>query len=161
MNEVLGSEIGVSSDLIEQLSYRNDETRPHILVTDDSSVARNQIKRAMEQIGIDVTLANNGQEGLQQLKSWADEGMDVPQNIPLMISDIEMPEMDGYTLTKEVRKDPRIAGIKILLHSSMSGSFNESMVEKVGADQFIPKFSPDDLAKTVQEMIAAAKLKQG
>lgn len=153
MSEVVGADEMVSSELIEEYSAQNEGKRPHILVADDSSVARKQIKRTMEQVGIDTTIVRDGKEALDQLKAWADEGIDVKNHISMMVSDIEMPEMDGYTLTIEVRKDPRIADIKILLHSSMSGTFNNNMVDKVGADKFIPKFSPDDLATTVQEMI--------
>jgi len=154
MAEVVGVDNSVSSDLVEDFLSQNTESRPHILVADDSSVARNQIKRTMEQIGIDTTIVRDGKEALNQLKSWADDGVDIKSHIALLVSDIEMPEMDGYTLTTEIRKDPRLAEIKILLHSSMSGTFNNNMVEKVGADKFIPKFSPDDLAATVQEMLA-------
>jgi two-component system chemotaxis response regulator CheV len=91
---------------------------------------------------------------------WADDGIDVKQHIAQLISDIDMHEMDGYTLTSEIRKDPRLQGIKILLHSSMSGDLNNSMVGIVGSDKFIPKFSPDDLASTVQALIEEWKLEQ-
>jgi len=153
MVEVIGSDEVVSSDLVDNFSSQNAAVRPHILVADDSSVARNQVKRAMAQIGIDTTITRNGKEALDQLKAWADEGIDVTKHIALLVSDIEMPEMDGYTLTSEVRKDPRIADIKVLLHSSMSGTFNTNMSKKVGADKFIAKFSPDELANTVQEFV--------
>jgi len=160
MSEVVGADETVSSDLVENYASQNSGERPHILVADDSSVARNQVKRTMEQIGIDTTIVRDGKEALDQLKAWADEGIDVTKHISMLVSDIEMPEMDGYTLTMEIRKDPRIAGIKILLHSSMSGTFNNNMVEKVGADKFIPKFSPDDLASTVQEILEEWKTEQ-
>jgi two-component system chemotaxis response regulator CheV len=160
MAEVVGADESVSDELVDNYAPQNAQVRPHILVADDSSVARNQVKRAMEQIGIDTTIVHDGKEALDQLKLWADNGIDVKKHIALMVSDIEMPEMDGYTLTTEVRKDPRIAGIKILLHSSMSGTFNNTMVEKVGADKFIPKFSPDDLAITVQELVDEWKAEQ-
>jgi len=160
MSEVVGADEAVSSDLVENFSTQNAGERPHILVADDSSVARNQVKRTMDQIGVDTTIVRDGKEALDQLKAWADEGIDVEKHISMLVSDIEMPEMDGYTLTIEVRKDPRLAGIKILLHSSMSGTFNNTMVEKVGADKFIPKFSPDDLASTVQEMLEEWKTEQ-
>jgi two-component system chemotaxis response regulator CheV len=151
--EVIGTDLRVSDNLIESFTERNAEIRPHILVADDSSVARNQIKRTMEQIGIDTTIVNDGRQALNQLKAWAEQGIDVKNHIAMMISDIEMPEMDGYTLTTEVRKDPQLKDIHILLHTSMSGNFNTNMVEKVGADRFIPKFSPDDLAIAVQDLI--------
>src|SRR5690606_40318531 len=65
--------------------------------------------------------------------------------ISLLISDIEMPEMDGYTLTAEIKADPLLRNMHVVLHSSLSGVFNEAMVKKVGADQFIAKFHPDEL----------------
>jgi len=160
MSEVIGADETVSSELVNDYAEKNTGERPHILVADDSSVARKQVKRTMEQIGIDTTIVRDGKEALDQLKKWADEGIDVTKHISLLVSDIEMPEMDGYTLTIEIRKDPRLAGIKILLHSSMSGTFNNTMVEKVGADKFIPKFSPDDLASTVQELLEEWKTEQ-
>lgn len=110
-------------------------------------------KKTMEQIGIDTTIVQDGKEALEQLQQWQSEGIDVKQHIALIISDIEMPEMDGYSLTSAVRKDPDLETIKILLHSSMSGEFNESLVEKVGANKFIAKFDPDELASTVQDLV--------
>jgi two-component system chemotaxis response regulator CheV len=160
MAEVVGFEEKVSEELVDDYLSQNEDKRPHILVADDSSVARKQVERSMEQIGIDATIVRNGKEALDQLKSWADEGIDVNKHISMLVSDIEMPVMDGYTLTTEIRKDPRIASIKILLHSSMSGEFNNNMVEKVGADKFIPKFSPDDLANTVQKLVDEWKAEQ-
>lgn len=160
MSEVVGADETVSNNLIDNFANQNADYRPHILVADDSSVARNQVKRTMEQIGIETTITRDGKEALQQLRAWADEGIDVKHHIAMLISDIEMPEMDGYTLTTEIRKDPRLQGIKILLHSSMSGTFNNNMVDVVGADKFIPKFSPDDLAITVQGLLEEWKREQ-
>ena len=81
------------------------------------------------------------------------EGIEVKQHIALIISDIEMPEMDGYSLTSAVQKDPDLETIKILSHSSMSAEFNESLVEKVAANKFIAKFDPDELPSTVQDLV--------
>jgi len=153
MAEVLGMDDVVSADLIAQYSRHNAGQQLHVLVADDSSVARNQIKRTMAQIGIDCTLVNNGKQALDLLKEWTDQGIDINKHIALLISDIEMPEMDGYTLTSAIRQIPALNGLKILLHTSMSGTFNNALVEKVGADKFIAKFAPDDLALTVQEML--------
>jgi two-component system chemotaxis response regulator CheV len=151
--EVVGTNHQVSEDLSQNFSAQNEHRRPHILVADDSSVARKQIAKTMEQIGVDTTIVIDGKQALEQLQSWHDEGIDVKQHIALVISDIEMPEMDGYSLTTAIRKDPALDAIQVLLHSSMSGGFNESLVEKVGANKFIAKFDPNELATTVQEMV--------
>ncbi|RKZ99919.1 MAG: chemotaxis protein CheV, partial [Gammaproteobacteria bacterium] len=148
-----GADESVSSELKDKFSTQNSEAHPHILVADDSSVARHQIKKTMDQIGIETTIVRDGKEALDQLKAWAADDIDIKNHISLVISDIEMPEMDGYTLTTEIRKDPQLQDIKVLLHTSMSGAFNNTMVEKVGADRFVAKFSPDDLASAVQDLI--------
>ena len=120
-----------------------------ILVVDDSSVARKQVIRCVEALGMEVGALNDGRQALDWLKARADEGSNVPGDLLMMISDIEMPEMDGYTLTAEVRNDPRLKDLHVMLHTSLSGVFNQAMVQKVGADDFLAKFSPDDLAERV------------
>ncbi len=88
------------------------------------------------------------------LQKWADED-DAPitQRVSVVISDIEMPEMDGYTLTKKIKEDPRLQDLYILLHTSLSGVFNDAMVKKVGANEFVPKFKPDELAMVVARYV--------
>lgn len=71
----------------------------------------------------------------------------------MLITDAEMPAMDGYKLTYEIRQDPRLQNMFITLNTSLSGSFNQAMVEKVGCDRFISKFQPDELVKLVQERL--------
>lgn len=126
-----------------------EPTGSRILVVDDSSVARRQIIRCMESLGIEVFALNDGRQALDWLKEQADQGRDVTEDLLMMISDIEMPEMDGYTLTAEVRSDPRLKDLHVMLHTSLSGVFNQAMVRKVGADDFLAKFSPDELADRV------------
>ncbi|MEM5537959.1 chemotaxis protein CheV [Neptuniibacter pectenicola] len=124
-----------------------------ILITDDSSVARNQMKRSLEGLGIKVTSCNNGREAWDYLCDMADRGVDVTTHFLMVISDIEMPEMDGYTLTSMIRDDERMKSMHVVLHTSLSGGFNVSMVKKVGADGFLAKFNPDDLATAVVQRI--------
>ena len=141
----------VSAKRVNRIRSDEEERQPIILVADDSSVARNQIKRTLQQLGIECVLANDGKQALEMLKQWAENDDELPlhERLCMVISDIEMPEMDGYTFTTEVRKDPRMSDLHILLHTSLSGVFNKAMVEKVGADDFIAKFQPDVLAKSV------------
>ncbi|MBE0509908.1 MAG: chemotaxis protein [Chromatiales bacterium] len=151
MSEVIGGNEIVSEAVIAQ---SGDSGIPrHILVVDDSSVARNQIKRALEQLGIGSTLANDGAEGLKQLQNWAAESQPITERIAMVISDVEMPRMDGYTMTAAIRQDPNLRDLYIVLHTSLSGLFNNALVDKVGANKFIPKFNPDELATAVLERI--------
>ena len=125
-----------------------------VMIADDSTVARNQVKRALEPLGINMVLAKNGRDALDQLlEIEATCENSITEKVALMISDIEMPEMDGYTLTAEVKGNDRMKKMPIILHTSLSGVFNNAMVAKVGADDFIPKFHPDELATSVKKWL--------
>lgn len=125
----------------------------HVLIVDDSKIARKQVARCLEGIGVKVTALNDGKQAWEYLQELVDSGVDINDEYLMMISDIEMPEMDGYTLTANVRKDPRLADLHVVLHTSLSGVFNKAMVEKVGADGFISKFNPDILGNEVVQRI--------
>ena len=127
-----------------------------VLTVDDSSVARKQVARCLQTVGVEVVSLNDGRQALDYLRKLVEEGKDPAEEFLMMISDIEMPEMDGYTLTAEIRNDPRMQKLHIILHTSLSGVFNQAMVKKVGADDFLAKFRPDDLASRVVDRIKAA-----
>ncbi|HEY0288163.1 MAG TPA: chemotaxis protein CheV [Pseudomonas sp.] len=129
-----------------------------VLTVDDSSVARKQVTRCLQTVGVEVTALNDGRQALEFLRKLVDEGKKPEEEFLMMISDIEMPEMDGYTLTAEIRSDPRMSKLHIILHTSLSGVFNQAMVKKVGADDFLAKFRPDDLAARVVDRIKAADI---
>lgn len=158
--EVSPVEENVSEGLIGE-EIAQQAASKHVLIVDDSSIARKQIKRCVETIGVETTLLNDGRQALDLLRNLADQGEDVASKYLVMISDIEMPEMDGYTLTAEVRNDPRLAKLHIVLHTSLSGVFNQAMVKKVGADDFLAKFNPDQLATMVTDRIKAAEAQAG
>ena len=124
-----------------------------ILIADDSQVALNQVSGVLEKLGIDVVATHNGLEAYQVLEAWKAEGKDIHEDVLMLITDAEMPEMDGYMLTSEIRKDPLLKSMFIVLHTSLSGSFNKAMVEKVGCDGFLSKFQPERLTKEVQRII--------
>lgn len=144
----------ISGDIAtKEMKTKAEEYR--IMICDDSQVARNQMIRSLEELGLKVTVANNGRQAWQILKDLADRDVVVPDYFLMLISDIEMPEMDGYTLTSMIRGDTRMDKLHVILHTSLSGGFNVSMVKKVGADGFLAKFNPDDLASVVVKRINA------
>jgi len=117
-----------------------------ILIVDDSAVARGQIRRTLEQMKYPHRFANNGREALNILEALSRDTVPITDKVYMVVSDIEMPEMDGYTLTAMIRANPALKSLHVLLHSSMSGIFNRTMVEKVGANDFLAKFSAEELA---------------
>ena len=137
------------ADRIAPLSAATGKAPREVLVVDDSRVARNQIRSVLEQLGLGATLLSDGRQALEHLQQLAHNGVAPHERYAMVISDIEMPAMDGYTLTTEIRRDPALRGLFVLLHTSLSGVFNQAMVERVGADDFVPKYSEHELAQRV------------
>jgi two-component system chemotaxis response regulator CheV len=152
VEKVLAEIVIYDTNISEKLLV--DELMPNlkgrsVLVVDDSATARWQIRQTLVKLGIIVIEEKNGKAALNLLKSWADADEVVTDKILMMFTDAEMPEMDGYRLTAEVRQDARMKDLFIALNTSLSGSFNQAMVDKVGCNRFISKFQPDLLVEVV------------
>lgn len=150
--EIIDYDVSISEEVLDHDLVASMHGRK-VLVVDDSSTARNQVIGTLSQLGVQIIECCDGLEALNLLRSWADEGIDVAKELLMMITDAEMPEMDGYKLTFEVRNDARMKDLYITLNTSLSGSFNEAMVKKVGCDRFISKFQPDLLVEVAQDRL--------
>src|SRR5476651_1755963 len=124
-----------------------------VLLVDDSNVALSQLRDTLGQLGVKMHIASDGLKALNKLKAWADSGQVMTDKLLMIFTDAEMPEMDGYRLTTEIRNDPRLRSLYVVLHTSLSGSFNDSMVKKVGCDNFLSKFQPDKLVDVVRQRL--------
>lgn len=153
VEKVLDQVIHTNTHVSENLASQSDGASRNVLVVDDSLVARNQISKALEQIGVQCTTAEDGKHAMDILQGMLDDGVDVCSYFMMVISDIEMPKMDGYMLTTAIRSHSQLNTLYILLHSSISGVFNVDMVEKTGANRFIQKYSADDLAASVLKLM--------
>lgn len=154
VEKVLAELIGITIDISEDATLDADEARAlRILVADDSLVARKQVKSTLDTIGVNCDLAKNGREALDMLKKAVEDGKPVTDTYDVVISDIEMPEMDGYTLTTEIRNDEHLREIPVMLHTSLSGTFNSNMVKKAGADRFVAKFNAQELSKELHNLL--------
>ena len=151
MKEVIGGRESAEEEFIDQDQIGQGDH--HILVVDDSSVARNQVKRVCTQVGARCTVLKDGQEAWDYLLKLAEQGIDISTYFSMIISDVEMPRMDGYTLAKKIKSHPNMEQVYLVLHTSLSGVFNSSMVEKVGADKFLAKFEPNVLVQAIQERL--------
>lgn len=157
--EVSPMEEGISEDILETARSNQELEAPKVLIADDSKIARKQVSKCLEALGIEVTAMNDGRQALEHLRGMVESGQNPADYYAMMISDIEMPEMDGYTLTTAVRGDPVMNKMHIILHTSLSGVFNQNMVQKVGANDFIAKFNPDVLAAKVAEQVKVSQTK--
>lgn len=123
-----------------------DVVQGKILVVDDSALARKQIAETLEAINLPYITATNGKEALAILKSHNNQDTD---KISMVVSDIEMPEMDGYTLTESIRNEPNIKDMYVLLHTSLSGAINLEKAKQAGANDMLTKFIPEELMQKI------------
>ncbi|MGE4501445.1 MAG: chemotaxis protein [Thiomicrospira sp.] len=156
--EVSGMPDTMSEDFVEHNISKTKGQGYFILGADDSTVARTQLKATLDRLGINHAIVNNGKKALDLLKRWADEaeqGVSSPvsKRVLMVISDIEMPEMDGYTLTTSIRKDERLKDLFVILNSSLSGGFNDKLTEKVGANKFLSKWHSEELVNEIVKRI--------
>ncbi len=162
VEKVLAEMVGMEIEIKQETTVNSEQAKSlRLLVADDSLVARKQVKATLDKIGLECDLAKNGQEALDMLKEAVKDGKPISDTYDVIISDIEMPEMDGYTLTTEIRADDRLANLPVMLHTSLSGTFNSNMVKKVGADRFVAKFDAEELAKEVHGMLTECGLIKG
>ncbi len=128
-----------------------------VVFADDSSVARRQIERTLESLGVPFRGAINGRVAWAELQQLADQaqaaGRTVADLVSLVLTDVEMPEMDGYILTKSIKSDPRFEGIPVIMHSSLSGMSNQQLGRSVGVDEYVAKFEPQKLAETLRRRL--------
>jgi two-component system chemotaxis response regulator CheV len=129
-----------------------------ILAADDSVSARLMIEQGLDAMGLPYIMYKNGKEAWDQLQAISDkaqaEGKTVHDKVALVLTDLEMPEMDGFTLTRNIKQDSRFSSIPVVIHSSLTGSTNEAHVKKVGADAYVAKFAADDLANALRHAMS-------
>ena len=104
-------------------------------------------------MNVKYVAAMNGQEAwseLQKVAAYAEtSGQKITDLVSLVLTDVEMPEMDGYILTKKIKTDPRFAGVQVIMHSSLSGMSNQQLGKSVGVDEYVPKFEAQKLSETL------------
>jgi two-component system chemotaxis response regulator CheV len=128
-----------------------------ILAADDSAVARLMIEQGLQAMDLPYIMTKTGQEAWDRLQTIAAraeaEGKAVQDKVALVLTDLEMPEMDGFTLTRNIKQDARFKSIPVVIHSSLTGTANEGHVKSVGADAYIAKFMAEELADTIRKML--------
>lgn len=128
-----------------------------ILAADDSAVARMMIEQGLQAMGVPYIMAKTGQEAWDRLQALSvqavAEGKTVQDKVALVLTDLEMPEMDGFTLTRNIKQDARFRSIPVVIHSSLTGSTNEGHVKSVGADAYVAKFVAEELAATIHQLL--------
>ncbi len=128
-----------------------------ILAADDSAIARTMIEQALTAMGLPYIMTKTGKEAwlkLQEISNEAEaEGLTVHDKLAMVLTDLEMPEMDGFTLTRNIKQDARFKTLPVVIHSSLSGTTNEEHVRRVGADAYLAKFAAEEFANTIRNVL--------
>ncbi len=131
-----------------------------ILAADDSVSARRLIEQGLKVLGLPYVMTHSGQQAWDLLQTLSQqalaEGKLASDKVALVLSDLEMPEMDGFTLTRKIKQDARFKSIPVVIHSSLTGTTNEAHVRSVGADGYVAKFAVKELAVTLRQMLSRA-----
>lgn len=130
------------------------------IVAEDSKVARQMLEQGLKAMGIPALMHNTGLEAWEQIRVMAqqakDEGYSIRDKISMVLTDLEMPEMDGFTLTRNIKSDMNLRDIPVVIHSSLSGSANEDHVRKVGANGYVAKFEINQLSSVIHQVLEDA-----
>ncbi len=128
-----------------------------VFFADDSMVARRKIVEVLDRMGVKHIQSNNGQEAWDRLRAMADaaqsSGQELHEQIQVILTDAEMPAMDGYVLTQYIKNDRRFEGIPVVMHSSLSSDANRAMGKRVGVDYYVPKFDSMVLSSTLRPLL--------
>lgn len=129
-----------------------------ILAADDSAVARMMIEQGLKAMNVPYIMTKTGKEAWDRLQVMAqqaqNEGKTIRDKVALVLTDLEMPEMDGFTLTRNIKQDARFMSIPVVIHSSLTGTANEGHVKSVGADGYVAKFVAEELAATIKQVLS-------
>jgi two-component system, chemotaxis family, chemotaxis protein CheV len=132
-----------------------------ILFAEDSAVARLLIEEGLKSFNVRYTGAKNGKELWDHLNAIHSDAKSVGKTahdkVALVLTDLEMPEMDGFTLTRNIKQDPRFAGIPVIIYSSLTGTASEGHANSAGADAYVAKFEPNELREAIRKTLALGK----
>jgi len=158
VEKVLAESAGFYDDetIYEGISDNSDKNVT-VLFADDSSVARKQISKTLDRMGFNYISAINGTEAWKILQEIAERndkaGTDMHEELTMILTDVEMPEMDGYVLTRKIKSDPNFNNIPVIMHSSLTAETNHALGTGVGADAYVSKFEPRELAKALEKLL--------
>jgi two-component system, chemotaxis family, chemotaxis protein CheV len=158
VEQILANTFGES--IIGQIERLESADEHNVFFVDDSAVARKKIAEVFDKLGVKHKHALNGLEAWTRLSGMASHCQQLKRNlhdeVSLILVDAEMPEMDGYVLTKNIKSDPRFDGIPVVMHSSLSSEANRAMGKSVGVDAYVAKFDAEALAETIRPLLRRA-----
>jgi len=154
--ETVVQELGLYQPDVEEIPENMDTFSGLALVLDDSTTARKIVKETMVKMGFNVVEAGDGQEGLNKLEELYEMyGEDLENKLKIIISDVEMPRMDGFHFAANVKEDLRFSKIPIVFNSSISDHFSELRGKESGAEGYLVKFNASTFYNEVARVVRA------
>jgi two-component system chemotaxis response regulator CheV len=164
VEQILASVIGEDKVPSEILPVDAD-IKSNVFFADDSMLARKKITEVLDRMGLPHQHAINGAEAWDKLKGIAArcdaEKIPLDVSLGMILVDAEMPEMDGYVLTRHIKSDSRFAGIPVVMHSSLSSVANKKLGQQVGVDAYVAKFHPTELSTMIAAQLTHVKARKG
>jgi len=144
IESILSSVVGIERDLssVAMTEAQGKGSGRHVLVVDDSRTAIMLLQSVLDKMGFTNTAMMSADKALEYLEKEH-------SRVDLVISDIEMPGMDGFTFCRTLREHNDYKNLKVILHSSMSNPSNQLKAEQAGANRFVAKFDPDSLSEEI------------
>jgi len=128
-----------------------------VLAADDSRMARALIEQCLKDLNLPYIMTTDGLQAWKKLQELAraaeQEGKPLTDKVAMVLTDLEMPEMDGFTLTRKIKASEQYKQLPVVIHSSLTGSANEDHVRSVGANGYVAKFSPPELAAMLRKVL--------
>ena len=154
--ESVVQDLGLYEPDVEAIPHDLETFSGLALILDDSSTARKIVKEALTKMGFNVIEAIDGQEGLEKLEDlYGMYGDDISKHLKLILSDVEMPRMDGFHFAANVKEDGRFFDIPIVFNSSISDHFSEIRGKEAGAEAYLVKFEASTFYDEVSRVVRA------
>jgi two-component system chemotaxis response regulator CheV len=155
VEQILANAFG--EPIVPELPPVETDVERVVFFADDSTIARKEICQVLDRLEVKHHHATNGQEAWERLQSMAHRAQQdrqpLSEQLNLILVDAEMPEMDGYVLTRHIKSDKRFDGIPVVMHSSLSSEANRAMGKTVGVDAYVAKFDAIVLADTLRPLL--------
>ncbi len=152
--ESVVQDLGLYSPDIDNIPEELEIFSGIALILDDSATARKIVKEALTKMGFNVVEAMDGEEGLTKLDQlYNSYGEGISDHLKIIISDVEMPRMDGFHFASNVKADVRFKNIPIVFNSSISDHFSEGRGKQAGGEAYLVKFKASSFYNEVSRVI--------
>ncbi|ECW7656432.1 response regulator, partial [Campylobacter coli] len=152
--ESVVEDLGIYSPKTD-IDFKVEKFSGTALILDDSMTARKRVKEMMHQMGFQVVEAKDGVEGLNKLEELSQAyGENLNSVLKIIVSDVEMPQMDGFHFAARIKEDARFKDIPIVFNSSLSNEFmNEKGVQEAGGESYLVKFNASDFFSEIAKVM--------